>query len=100
MFNSADFIAEVYDIVAQIPSGCVLSYGRVAELAGSPNHSRLVGRAMKEAPLSLGLPCHRVVAANGRTVPGWHQQAMLLMSEGVRIKKNGCVDMDAHLWRP
>ena len=45
---------------------------------------------MHDAPLALGLPCHRVVNSIGRTVPGWHQQAILLMSEGVRIKANAC----------
>lgn len=93
------FYAEVYDVVRQIPPGRVLSYGRIAELIGWPNHSRLVGRAMHDTPLALGLPCHRVVNSVGRTVPGWHQQAMLLMSEGVRIKANGCVDMKAHEWQ-
>ena len=92
------FCAEVYDVVRQIPLGRVLSYGRIAELVGWPTHARLVGRAMHEAPLSLALPCHRVVNSVGRTVPGWHQQAILLLSEGVRIKPNGCVDMRAHEW--
>ncbi len=99
-FNHDAFITEVYDVVRQIPFGRVLSYGRVAELAGWPNHARAVGRAMKEAPLALNLPCHRVVNSQGRTVPGWHQQAVLLMSEGVRIKANGCVDMKQAEWRP
>ena len=93
------FYAEVYDVVRQIPSGFVLSYGRIAELIGFPQHSRLVGRALHDAPLSFCLPCHRVVNSVGRTVPGWHQQAVMLMSEGVRIKANGCVDMRLHEWK-
>ena len=96
--NAEEFYAEVYDVVRQIPAGSVLSYGRIAELIGWPNHSRMVGRAMHDAPLELNLPCHRVVNSVGRTVPGWHQQAMLLMSEGVCIKANGCVDMKTHEW--
>ncbi|MCR4994506.1 MAG: methylated-DNA--[protein]-cysteine S-methyltransferase [Bacteroidales bacterium] len=98
-FDHEAFINEVYDIVRQIPSGRVLSYGRVAELAGWPNYARAVGRAMKEAPLTLNLPCHRVVNSQGRTVPGWHQQTILLMSEGVSIKDNGCVDMKKAEWQ-
>ena len=86
-FDHDAFIAEVYDVVRQIPAGRVLSYGRVAELAGWPN-------------LELELPCHRVVNSVGRTVPGWHQQAILLMSEGVRLKDNGCVDMKRFTWEP
>lgn len=99
-FDHQAFTTEVYDIVSQIPAGRVLSYGRVAELAGWPNHARAVGRAMKEVPLELGLPCHRVVTTDGRTVPGWHQQAILLMSEGIRLKENGCVDMRRFMWVP
>ena len=99
-FDHTAFITEVYDIVRQIPPGRVLSYGRIAELAGWPNHSRAVGKAMKEAPMELNLPCHRVVNSVGRTVPGWYQQAILLMSEGVRIKQNGCVDMRVFMWEP
>ena len=99
-FDHQAFTTEVYDIVSQIPAGRVLSYGRVGELAGWPNHARAVGRAMKEAPLELGLPCHRVVTTGGRTVPGWHQQAILLMSEGIRLKENGCVDMRRFMWVP
>ena len=40
----------VYEIVAQIPRGRVLTYGAIARLAGYPNHSRLVGRIMRGAP--------------------------------------------------
>lgn len=98
--NIEDFYAEVYDVVRQIPAGKVLSYGHIAELIGWPNHARLVGRAMHDTPLALNLPCHRVVNSAGRTVPGWHQQAVLLMSEGVRLKANGCVDMATHEWLP
>ena len=55
----------VYVIVAQIPRGRVLTYGEIARLAGYPNHSRLVGRIMRDAPDGQ-LPCHRVVSASGR----------------------------------
>ena len=42
---SKDSLREVvYEIVAQIPRGQVLTYGAIARLAGYPNHSRLVGR--------------------------------------------------------
>ncbi|MDY6289279.1 MAG: MGMT family protein, partial [Bacteroidales bacterium] len=58
---SEDSLREVvYEIVAQIPQGRVLTYGAIARLAGYPNHSRLVGRVMRGAPDGQ-LPCHRVV---------------------------------------
>lgn len=90
------FYSDVYNIVSQIPAGRVLTYGTIARLAGWPHHSRMAGRAMCKAPSAL--PCHRVVNATGRTAPGWTEQPALLRAEGVRFKKNGCVDLAQCLW--
>ena len=65
----------VYAIVAQIPRGRVLTYGEIARLAGYPNHSRLVGRIMRDAPDGQ-LPCHRVVSASGRLAPHYPAQCL------------------------
>ena len=90
----ADFDAEIWSIVAQIPAGRIATYGQLARLAGMPGYARRVGRAMAAAP--EGLPCHRVVNASGRTAPGWTRQRELLEAEGVRVRRNGCADL-AHL---
>lgn len=92
----ADFDTEVYQIVAQIPAGRVITYGQIARLVGWPGQARRVGRAMALAP--EGLPCHRVVNAAGRTVPGWTDQRELLEAEGVRLRPNGCVDLARAAW--
>lgn len=97
-----DFFNGVYNIVSQIPKGKVLTYGHIAELMGYPNHSRLVGRALREVPETLLLPCHRVVNANGRIAPNWLEQAQLLQAEGVMLRTHAdgtiCVDLRQHLW--
>ncbi|ERI81575.1 6-O-methylguanine DNA methyltransferase, DNA binding domain protein, partial [Bacteroides pyogenes F0041] len=90
---SDDFRCSVYEIVAQIPPGKVVTYGEIATLLGMPGRSRLVGKALKEVPPQFSLPCHRVVNAAGRLVPGWAEQKDLLLAEGVRLKANGCVDL-------
>ena len=90
----ADFDAEIWSIVAQIPAGRIATYGQLARLAGMPGYARRVGRAMAAAP--EGLPCHRVVNRQGRTAPGWTRQRELLEAEGVRFRRNGCADL-AHL---
>ena len=92
------FANDVYEIVAAIPAGRVLTYGRVARLAGYPNHARLVGRVMRGATVSLGLPCHRVVGSDGHTAPCRPRQRHLLEQEGVPLKANGNVDLKAALW--
>ena len=94
------FAAAVYAVVAQIPVGKVLTYGRIAALAGFPRRARMVGRLMSGASTEHGLPCHRVVNSMGRPAPCWPQQAALLREEGVAVRGNGCVDMKKHLWKP
>lgn len=87
----------VYEIVAQIPQGKVLTYGAIALLAGYPNHSRLVGRIMRDAPDGQ-LPCHRVVTATGRLAPHYPAQAELLAAEGVKLSPSGKVSLRTYLW--
>ena len=89
----------VYAAVREIPRGRVATYGQIARLAGKPQCSRMVGQAMFHAPEELHLPCHRVVNAIGRLVPGWDEQRRLLDAEGVSFRKNGCVDLRLHRWR-
>lgn len=91
---------DVYAIVAEVPRGRVATYGQIAALAGCPNHSRLVGRLMYNAPKELRLPCWRVVNVGGRTSPAFLRQRELLESEGVTFKGNGAVDMKRHAWHP
>ena len=45
----AAFRKGVYEVVASIPSGRVLSYGKIAWLLGYPRHARLVGRMLHNA---------------------------------------------------
>lgn len=94
---SEDSLREVvYKIVAQIPQGRVLTYGAIARLAGYPNHSRLVGRIMRDAPNGQ-LPCHRVVSATGRLAPHFPTQASLLAAEGVKLSPSGNVSLRTYL---
>lgn len=61
------------------------SYSEIAEEAGFPGAARAVGNLVKG---SDGLPWWRVVAANGRLVPGHETlQAELLRSEGVAVER-------------
>ena len=94
------FRNDVLNIVSQIPSGRVTTYGHIAALAGWPSHSRMVGRTLRYTPGAELLPCHRVVNNVGRTAPGWSRQRPLLEAEGVTFKANGHVDMNMHLWEP
>lgn len=60
-FNDA-----VLYILGQIPKGKVISYGKIAQLAGYPNHSRHVGQVLKHLPNDSKLPWHRVINGQGK----------------------------------
>lgn len=80
------FADRVYEAVGEVPPGECLSYGDIAALAGNPGAARAVGRIMAR---SQGLPWWRVVAADGRLVPGKESEhARLLAAEGVPVTDN------------
>lgn len=89
---------EILEVVAEIPAGCVASYGQIARLVGRPKNARLVGKVLKESQFYGEYPCHRVVNAAGRLVPGWDEQAALLAEEGVELKNDDHVDMRTYQW--
>jgi methylated-DNA-[protein]-cysteine S-methyltransferase len=62
-----DFHRRVYDIARAIPPGEVLTYGEVARRLGEPGASRAVGQALGHNPFAPVVPCHRVLAAGGRS---------------------------------
>jgi O-6-methylguanine DNA methyltransferase len=59
------FQLAVLEEVASIPFGETRSYGEVAAAVGKPTASRAVGAANGANPVSLVVPCHRVIASNG-----------------------------------
>lgn len=61
-----DLVYEILSVVAEIPAGCVASYGQIARLIGREKNSRLVGAVLSEADRYGDYPCHRVVNHAGR----------------------------------
>lgn len=59
------FQRAVWAELAQIPRGGTTTYGEIARRIGRPRAAQAVGRAVGTNPLSILVPCHRVVAANG-----------------------------------
>ena len=55
----------VYEEVARIPFGETRSYKQIAAAIGRPTATRAVGAANGANPVSLVVPCHRVIATNG-----------------------------------
>ena len=56
----------VYEAARGIPPGETATYGELAERVGAPGSARAVGHALGRNPFALVVPCHRVLAANGK----------------------------------
>lgn len=65
-----EFQTRVWSALAKIPYGATTTYGAIARAIGSPNASRAVGAANGKNPISIIVPCHRVVGENG-TLTGY-----------------------------
>ena len=84
----------IIDVLIALQPGEVTTYGDVAEMAGYPKHSRLVGRVLQTTDVDV--PWWRVVNASGRLVPGHEpEQTALLLEEDVSIR-NGRVNSAPH----
>jgi methylated-DNA-[protein]-cysteine S-methyltransferase len=59
------FTRRVLTACRDIGFGQTVSYGRLAELAGKPRAARAVGNALAKNPLTLIIPCHRVLCSDG-----------------------------------
>ncbi|MFM7275784.1 MAG: methylated-DNA--[protein]-cysteine S-methyltransferase [Gammaproteobacteria bacterium] len=60
------FHRAVYAEARRIPPGQTRSYGQLAQALGKPGAARAVGQALGANPFALIVPCHRVLAADGR----------------------------------
>ena len=60
------FCRKVWEILKdRVKAGEVVTYGHLAKMAGNPKGARAVGFAMKSNPISIIVPCHRVVKSGG-----------------------------------
>lgn len=63
--RGTDFQQRVWQQLRLIPLGQTISYGELAKRVGDPKASRAVGAANGKNPISIIIPCHRVIAADG-----------------------------------
>jgi O-6-methylguanine DNA methyltransferase len=56
----------VYEAARTIPPGATVTYGEIARRLGDPALAREVGQALAKNPFAIVVPCHRVVASNGK----------------------------------
>lgn len=64
-YSGTPFEARVWDELRRIPYGATISYGELARRIGNPAATRAVAGANARNPVSILVPCHRVIAADG-----------------------------------
>lgn len=82
-----EFQKQVWQELKTIPYGVTISYGELAKRVGNPNSSRAVGAANGRNPISIIVPCHRVIGSNGKLTGyggGMERKEWLLAHESKR----------------
>jgi O-6-methylguanine DNA methyltransferase len=101
--HSNTFKSKIYLLAKQIPRGKVATYGQLAQMAGSPRAARAVGMCMKQNPDSNTMPCHRVVASDGKLTGyafgGINSKKQILLEEGVQFIGDR-VNLTLSQWHP
>ena len=78
------FALKAWQSLQKIPNGKIQSYGEMANKLGDDNAARAVGNAMRQNPIAILVPCHRVVGANGKLTgyrSGLNRKEWLLQHE-------------------
>jgi methylated-DNA-[protein]-cysteine S-methyltransferase len=82
------FQRKVWTSLPKIPAGTTMTYGALAAKLGMPKAVRAVGHANGSNPLSVVVPCHRLIGADGSLVKygsGLERKRWLLAHEGVDL---------------
>jgi len=82
------FQQKVWTALSKIPAGTTMSYGALAAKIDMPRAIRAVGHANGSNPISVVLPCHRLIGADGSLVKyggGLERKRWLLRHEGVEV---------------
>ena len=86
--QGTEFEQTVWKALQTIPHGETRSYGDIARQIGQPSACRAVGHANNQNPISIIIPCHRVIGAGGNLTGyagGLDKKVALLRLEGVKL---------------
>lgn len=87
--SDSDFFINVWNFTKMIPYGEVITYKELAQKIGSPKSQQAIGRAMSKNPITIIIPCHRVIAKKALGGFSSHQgvslKRKLLQMEGVKV---------------
>ena len=94
------FQRDVWQRLLRIEAGATTSYGEIARALGVPSASRAVGSAVGSNPVSIIVPCHRVVGSSGSLTGyagGLDRKTSLLRIEAERCRgRRGVAELELH----
>jgi len=85
------FQLRVWEVLCDIPYGKTRSYGEIAQALGKPKATRAVGQANGRNPISIIVPCHRVIGSDGGLTGyggGLQRKKALLELESAALASN------------
>ncbi len=89
--SGTDFQRRVWREIAKVPPGRTTTYAAIAARAGAAGSARAAGAATGRNPLSIVVPCHRIVASSGALTGyagGLDRKRRLLALEGAAVKQS------------
>ncbi|OMH30445.1 cysteine methyltransferase [Motiliproteus sp. MSK22-1] len=94
----------IWQSLAAVPAGKVVTYGQLAQLAGLPGYARFVGATLKRLPKDTQLPWFRVINASGKisfpeASDAYKRQRQRLQEDGITVKDNR-VSLKHYQWSP
>ncbi len=96
------FTEQAITIIKSVPFGKVLTYGKVAALAGNPKAARQIAWLLSSSTKKYNLPWHRIINAKGKIVMSdsgkLSEQKVLLENEGVEFINNDTIDLEKYIW--
>ena len=95
--------SEIWYLLSRIPTGSVVTYGQLADMAGAPGYARVVGNILKQLPAGTDLPWYRVINGRGEIAfpegsSRYHTQKRRLEQEGV-VVVGSKIDLKHYQWQ-
>lgn len=90
--RGSSFQQDVWRLLQQIPYGTTTTYGAIAEQVGGKGRSQQVGQVVGANPISIVIPCHRVIGADG-SLTGFgggldRKRTLLALEEPAEVRKS------------
>jgi methylated-DNA-protein-cysteine methyltransferase related protein len=104
LLSMNSFTEKAIEIIKNIPEGKVMTYGQIANLAGSPRAARQVVRILHSMSKKHRLPWHRVINSKGeigiQDDESLQEQIFSLEYEGIVIQNNRRIDLEKYQYIP